>query len=228
MSRMVSQLRELIQSNLHQREHKSIPYGKYKDNSRLITKVCDFVDLFANVNGKIVQESETMKITNIFRDVTARLTQIERLLKEIRVISIKTYQIHSLSQRSNNNESQSNTLKKKMQDASYHTMWSFYFGLGEYERSISDTPPLDPTRLHSDRMMPIIHPEDNEKVDELLREIDTLEEWCDISHEPVSCGRRRRCSCSGLCFRPIFGSTKQMGLILAKTFEGHQITLPCE
>ena len=160
MSRMVSQLRELIQSNLNLREHKVLAYGKYKDNSRLITKVCDFVDLFANVNGKIVGEQET-KITDIFRDVTARLSQIERLLKEIRVISIKTYHIHSLSQRSNNNDSHASPWRKKMQEPSYHTIWSFYYGLGEYERSISDTPPLDPTRLHSDRMMPIIHPEDN-------------------------------------------------------------------
>ena len=71
MSRMVSQLRELIQTNLHLREHKVIPYGKYKDNSRLVTKVCDFVDLFANVNGKIVaEETDTNGISGIFREAT--------------------------------------------------------------------------------------------------------------------------------------------------------------
>jgi hypothetical protein len=103
MSRMVFQLKELIQNNLHLREHKVIPYGKYKDNSRLVTKVCDFVDLFANVNGKIVSEEPiTDGISGIFREATQRLAQIEKLMKEIRVISIKTYQILSLSQRTNN------------------------------------------------------------------------------------------------------------------------------
>lgn len=88
----------MIQTNLHLREHKVIPYGKYKDNSRLVTKVCDFVDLFANVNGKIVAESDDSKdVSGIFREATVRLGQIERLMKEVRVISIKTYQILSLS-----------------------------------------------------------------------------------------------------------------------------------
>lgn len=88
----------MIQTNLHLREHKVIPYGKYKDNSRLVTKVCDFVDLFANVNGKIVTEADDSKdVSGIFREATVRLGQIERLMKEVRVISIKTYQILSLS-----------------------------------------------------------------------------------------------------------------------------------
>ena len=82
------------------REHKIVAYGKYKDNSRMITKVCDFVDLFANVNGKIIAEESSAKVTSIFREMTERLGHIERLMKEIRVISIKTYQVMSLSQRS--------------------------------------------------------------------------------------------------------------------------------
>lgn len=68
-----------------------------------MTKVCDFVDLFANVNGKIVAETDDRKdVSGIFREATMRLGQIERLMKEVRVISIKTYQILSLSQRNNN------------------------------------------------------------------------------------------------------------------------------
>lgn len=111
MSRMVSQLKELIQSNLHLREHKLIPYAKYKDSSRLVTKVCDFVDLFANVNGKILSEAadNPSDISGIFREATSILGEIERLMKEIRVISIKTFQVLSLSQRNNNNASQSSS-----------------------------------------------------------------------------------------------------------------------
>lgn len=35
-------------------EHKQVSYTKYKENTRLIVKVCDFVDLFSTVNQKIV------------------------------------------------------------------------------------------------------------------------------------------------------------------------------
>jgi hypothetical protein len=71
------------------------------------------VDLFANVNGKIVSEEPiSTEISGIFREATQRLAQIEKLMKEIRVISIKTYQILSLSQRTNN-LSQSSPFKKK-------------------------------------------------------------------------------------------------------------------
>jgi|LauGreDrversion4_2_1035121.scaffolds.fasta_scaffold1094781_1 ribose 5-phosphate isomerase RpiB len=69
MSRMVTQLKELIHAHMLMKEHKIIAYGKYKDNGRLITKICDFVELFASVNGRIVNE-EQIAVTNIFRDVT--------------------------------------------------------------------------------------------------------------------------------------------------------------
>lgn len=77
-------------------------------------------------------------------------------------------------------------------------------------------------------MMPIILSDDYEKVDQLIRHIEILEEWCDISNLPMGCKKNRRCSCYGLCFRPLFGSTKQMGLILAKTFEGNPIKIRCD
>ena len=62
----------------------------------MITKVCDFIDLFADVNGKLIEKAKKKNggkggITNIFADVTHSLSEVERLMKEIRVISIKTY-----------------------------------------------------------------------------------------------------------------------------------------
>ena len=56
-----------------------------------------------------------------------------------------------------------------------------------------------------------------------------LKEICEISHTPLvrwNCGgKKRRTSCY-CCFRPIFGSTRQMGYILAKTFEGFKLKIP--
>ena len=73
--------------------------------------------------------------------------------------------------------------------------------------------------------MPIIREEDYEKAYELNRIISELMRSCEISIRPLRCGRRSRCSCMCL-FKPIFGSTHQMSLILAKTFEGFPIKIP--
>lgn len=63
---------------------------------------------------------------------------IERLIKEIRVIPIKHQQRVA---ESNNRRQESN--KAPADDLAFHTIWSYYYGLGEYERSANDTPLLN-------------------------------------------------------------------------------------
>ena len=83
----------------------------------------------------------------------------------------------------------------------------------------------------SERVLPLINSDDKEKVYELIVNIEALIHCCEVSHSPVPyfcCfGRSRRTDCL-LCFRPIFGSTKQMGLILSRTFEGVRVKIPTE
>lgn len=99
---MVTQMRDLLEGNMRIRDHKALSYGKYKENSRLITKVCDFIELFANVNNKIVTKADQKgkEVSRIFRETTQSLVEIERLLKEIRVVTIKIFIIQQVSQRS--------------------------------------------------------------------------------------------------------------------------------
>ena len=68
-------------------------------------------------------------------------------------------------------------------------------------------------------MFPIIFDEDFSKAQELNQEIEVFMASCLKSMKPVRCccGRRTSCLC---CFTHIFGHIHQMGLILAKTFDG--------
>jgi hypothetical protein len=75
--------------------------------------------------------------------------------------------------------------------------------------------------------MPIIYHEDHEKVQLLIRHIQKVVKYCEISYLPCPLGRGRRTSCY-FCFKPIFGDTKQMGMILARTFEGFKLKLKAE
>ena len=128
MSRMVAQLREIIENHMQQDQHHVLSYSKYKENTRLIVKVCDFVDLFSTVNQKIIiKDVEKLpkrmsKLSQLFKQASEALSLIERLIKEIRIIPIKH------KQRINSGE------------LAFHTLWSYYYGLGEYERSSNDTP----------------------------------------------------------------------------------------
>ena len=86
-------------------------------------------------------------------------------------------------------------------------------------------------KFPSERTLPIIHPDDRFKIDEMFAQIKQLVHNCQVSYEPVSyfcCGKRTRRTDCYFCFRPLFGSTKQMGLILARTFEGIRVTIPTD
>lgn len=78
--------------------------------------------------------------------------------------------------------------------------------------------PIFPTT----RSIPIIHKEDREKLRILLNEIEDYIQNCRAAVKPVKCCCKKRTSCF-CCFKQIFGSTYQMGMILAKTFEGNPI-----
>jgi hypothetical protein len=46
-----------------QKKHTVISFTKYKENSRLVVKVCDFIDLFSSVNQKIIiKDAEKVKV----------------------------------------------------------------------------------------------------------------------------------------------------------------------
>lgn len=86
-------------------------------------------------------------------------------------------------------------------------------------------------KFPSERTLPIIYPDDRTKIDEMFVHIKQLVNNCQISYEPVPyfcCGKRTRRTDCYFCFRSLFGSTKQMGLILARTFEGTRLTIPTE
>ena len=85
--------------------HKGLSYTKYKESSKLIARVCDFVELFVTVNNKMIMKIDERKKSNkkrkrainvsesLFRSTTHELTKIEKLLKKIRVISLKSTSI---------------------------------------------------------------------------------------------------------------------------------------
>jgi hypothetical protein len=87
----------------------------YRENNRLLSKLCDLVDIFASVNFKIVERNDYKtakfnkrdKISSIFRGATTNLQNILQLLKEIRIKPAHGYE---------------------------YTMWAYYFGLNEFER----------------------------------------------------------------------------------------------
>jgi hypothetical protein len=70
---MITSMRDIIDTSMLQKAHSSVSYTKYKENSRLIVKVCDFIDLFATVNQKIIiKDKEKLskrrsKVSQLFR-----------------------------------------------------------------------------------------------------------------------------------------------------------------
>ena len=61
----------------------------------------------------------------MFRKITERLIEIERLIKEIRLVPVK--------------KSQNLIVSGGSEGKNAHTLWSYYYGLGDYERSNNDT-----------------------------------------------------------------------------------------
>jgi hypothetical protein len=154
MQRMITSMRDIIDTHMLQKKHMVISFTKYKENSRLVVKVCDFIDLFSSVNQKIIiKDTEKVKVrrskvSDLFRETSESLSVIEKLIREIRLVSIKHAE-----------ESQ----QRGGDDLVFHTIWSYYYGLGEYERSANDTPtnPQQPnplsTSMSNERMMPVVH-----------------------------------------------------------------------
>jgi ribulose kinase len=65
------------------------------------------------------------------------------------------------------------------------------------------------------------------KVDEnsTTENIKKLIELCDFSVYPLNfCGKRS--NCKGCCFKSLFHETKQMGIVLKKSFKGEHFWIP--
>lgn len=254
MIKLMQQTDEILTTYMLHAAHKSILFTKYKEHSRLLVRMCDFVNLFATVNSKQIRkdaEKGKSRLSQLFRDITAALMRIEELIREIRVEPVKQFgkkpaegsqqkvervcdslasveRLPSFANREQEDPMDTSQLPK-------HTIWSYYFGLGDFERTTNDTPQhatKGPNHFTTERHMPLIHAHDTNKVLEMRALIQQVMEYSEISHNPIplQCGRRprRRASCLGFCFKPIFGSTRQMGNILAKTFEGQRIKVPTE
>ena len=92
---MITSMRDIIDAHMLQKKHTAVSFTKYKENSRLVVKVCDFIDLFSSVNQKIImKDTEKLKIrrsklTALFREASESLSIIEKLIREIRLMSIK-------------------------------------------------------------------------------------------------------------------------------------------
>jgi hypothetical protein len=101
-------------------------------------------------------------VSALFRGLTASLTKAEELIKEIRVIPVRNFEpsggIHLQTKGGggrtrNHNVCESLSSIDKFPQVIMqtprpesivvtHTLWSYYFGLGEYERTVNDTPVL--------------------------------------------------------------------------------------
>jgi hypothetical protein len=105
----------IMEKNIVIDEYKIINNRDYRENNRLLQKLCDLVDIFASVNFKIVERNDYKKvkfrkkdkISSLFREATQCLQNIQQFLKEIRIKPSRGYE---------------------------YTLWAFYFGLNEYER----------------------------------------------------------------------------------------------
>ena len=170
---MITSMRDIIDTHMLQKKHTVISFTKYKENSRLVVKVCDFIDLFSSVNQKIIIKDREKgkvrrsKVSGLFREASESLSIIEKLIREVRLVSIKHAEERQL---------------RGGDDIVFHTIWSYYYGLGEYERSANDTP-TNPnqqpnhlgTSMSSERMMPLVHQDDYDKVNELMMHIEKLD-----------------------------------------------------
>jgi hypothetical protein len=192
--------------------HKPIGYTKYKELSKHIARVCDFVNLFATVNTTLIQEEGSA--SKFLAETTECLVKIEEIIRAVRLMPAKYIK-------------KEGSATSRSDDIPQHTIWSYYFGLGDYERSQNDTIIVEGKviKFPSERTLPIILQADFGKIEEMTGHIRKLIRNCQVSYEPVPLCRSRRTDCY-LCFRPLFGSTKQMGLILARTFEGVRIDIP--
>eukprot|EP00347_Sterkiella_histriomuscorum_P010954 403374299 len=171
-----------------------------QEPSKEPTKNLDLSFDYSLGNKKALKQ---FKITKIFREMSEQLQNIKSMLKEIRVVPVKS-------------------------GCPEHNIWSYYFGLSEFERVELDCQvimgqnnrPIFPTT----RSLPIIHQEDKDKLKVLIQKVDDFVENCRAAVKPIRCCCKKRTSCF-CCFRQIFGSTYQMGMILAKTFEGNPIQI---
>lgn len=56
MEKMLTQWMETIEHFMLQTAHKPLGYSKYKEMSKHLGRVCDFVNLFATVNQQLIKE----------------------------------------------------------------------------------------------------------------------------------------------------------------------------
>lgn len=92
-----------------------------------------------------------------------------------------------------------------------HNIWSYYFGLTDFERTELDTSvtmgPNNRPVFPSEKSIPIINIEDKDKAKELLVLMEKYIDLCRYAVRPIACcGKKRRTSCY-CCFKQVFGST---------------------
>ncbi len=100
-------------------EHKKCLYSMYKENTRQISKLCDLVEIFADVNRKMVLKDDARialkkksRVSALFRRSSQSFTRIEELLKDIKVKPVMGHE---------------------------HSIWNYYNDIGDFERITFDT-----------------------------------------------------------------------------------------
>ena len=101
MSKMMGQTEEILTTSMLSQSHKTISYSKYKEQSKLLVRVCDFVELFSSVNQQMIKKDDERvlkpkkksRLTPLFRGATKCLVRIEELVKEIHILPVKQHQL---------------------------------------------------------------------------------------------------------------------------------------
>jgi hypothetical protein len=99
MSKMMDQVQEVLTTYMCHPGHQPVSYTKYKEHSKLMVRVCDFVELFSTVNqqmlagdGVKVGRGKKTKLSPLFREASMCLARIEELIKDIRILPVKQFQ----------------------------------------------------------------------------------------------------------------------------------------
>lgn len=214
----------------------------YTTHSKHIAKMCDYINLFSRVNRELINDdvdkearrkrTARFPISPLFLEVTVAMERVLALVKEIKVVSIS--QIEHTEGKDKDWDSQ----PVHEDEGKLLSIFQHFNDLEALERNYKDlreyTVQIQTTetkrRIKNDRSLPLVYkPKGKEQVvDDKLRqlasELASLQELLRHAMRPLKiCGKRTSCCCF---FTSLYHETKQMGIVLRKSFKGTHLWIP--
>ncbi len=109
ISRQLEEVAKVIETTM--KEDKEIPFNDYKEKVKSMTKMCDFIEIFSDVNNKLVEDDKKLKLSKAFYNTTNIMNGIKEVLTSMKI---------------------------KPFNGEISNIWKHYYMINEYERICAD------------------------------------------------------------------------------------------